>query len=281
MKSVGALLAGASPETAVYTNLQAPAPKALAGHAAGRRPRSLSDKQRDTFLGTAAARVTAEASTREGRWLRRLDTIHKSGCRTKQQRWNALAAMAEPMLARMDIATLCLGYLDSTGAFRLNRQRGLAHDGGLSECSVSRTLAALETARYVKRKLRRIYYQGRAWVTRVTIHIRPQFFIDLGLGHLLADARTKKKATRAKKLRHIGAEQQQQAIQELADKQMRRESHKKAEGARRVREEEQTKVASLATARARAETWTRLIEQNPTASPTALRAMLDKLHPPA
>ncbi|WP_312963722.1 hypothetical protein [Stutzerimonas nitrititolerans] len=32
---------------------------------------------------------------------------------------------------------------------------------------------------------------------------------------------------------------------------------------------------------ARAETWTLLIEQNPTASPSALRAMLDKLHPPA
>jgi hypothetical protein len=281
MKSVGALLAGASPETGVYANLQAPAPKALAGPAAGRRPRALSDKQRATFLGTAAARVAAEARTREGRWLRRLDTIHLSGCRTKAQRWNALAAMAEPMLARMDIATLCLGYLDSTGAFRLNRQRGLAHDAGLSECSVSRTLTALETARYVKRKLRRIFYQGRAWVTRVTIHIRPQFFIDLGLGYLLAEARTAKKAARAKKLRQIGATQQQSLLQELADKQQRRASHKKAEGARRTRDEQQSNVVRMEDERARAARIVELAIQNPTLSRDQLVALLNKQRPPA
>lgn len=279
MKAIRTLLAG-SPESAVYANLQAPAPKPLAGHGADRHPRRLSDKQRATFLGTAAKRVTEEARDRSGRWLRRLDTVHASGCRTKRQRWDALAAMAEPMLARMDVATLCLGYLDSRGAFHLNRQRGLAQDGGLSECRVSRTLTALEAAHYVRRKLRRIFFNGRHWITRVTIHLRPQFFIDLGLGYLLAEARTRKKAARAKKLRQIGAEQQQEALQELAAAQQRRASHRGAEGARQRKAEEKAKAASFADARARAETWDALVKQNGTASLAELKARLDKLHPP-
>lgn len=280
MKAVRSYLPG-SPETGVYAELREPAPsKPLAGPGADRHPRRLSDKQRATFLGTAAARVIEEASSRDGRWLRRLDDIHRSGCRTKQQRWTALAAMAEPILARLDLATMALGWMDSRGAFRLNRQRGIAYDGGLTECRVSRTLADLEAARYVRRKVRRIFYNGRAWITRVTIHLRPQFFIDLGLGHMLAQARTAKKHARAKKLREIGAQQQQGALQELADKQQRRESHRRAEGARQARAEQQAKVARIDDARDRAARLVELAMQHPGKTRDEVVALLDKLHPP-
>lgn len=283
MKPVRAFLPG-TPESGVYAELTPHAPAAPyqpAGHAAGRRPRSLSDKQRATFLGLAVARVNEEARTRAGRWIRRLDTIHKSGVRTKQQRWDALAAMAEPIFARVDLATLCLGWLDDSGAFRLNRQRGLAHDGDLTECRVSRTLADLERAGYVRRRVRRIFKNGQHWVSRVTIHLRPRFFIDLGLGHKLAEARTAKKIVREKRLREIAARRQQSALQELTDRQQRRESHRRAEGARQSSAVAQANVRRLDAARARAEALTALVAQHPDKSRAELVAMLDRLHPPA
>lgn len=283
MKPVRAFLPG-TPESGVYAELTPHAPAAPyqpAGHAAGRRPRSLSDKQRATFLGLAVARVNEEARTRAGRWIRRLDTIHKSGVRTKQQRWDALAAMAEPIFARVDLATLCLGWLDDSGAFRLNRQRGLAHDGDLTECRVSRTLADLERAGYVRRRVRRIFKNGQHWVSRVTIHLRPRFFIDLGLGHKLAEARTAKKIVREKRLREIAARRQQHVLQELTDRQQRRESHRRAEGARQATAVAQANVRRLDAARARAEALTTLVAQHPDKSRAELVAMLDRLHPPA
>ncbi|EOG5640805.1 hypothetical protein ACLE23_004721 [Pseudomonas aeruginosa] len=284
MKAVQAFLPG-SPEAAAYAALgqQSPEPpyRPKAGHEAGRRPRSLSDKQRETFLGEASARIAEEARDRSGRWLRRLDTLHKSGCRTKQQRWDALAALGEPMLARVDLATLCLGWLDDSGSFRLNRQRGLAQDGALTECRVSRTLRDLERANYVRRRVRRIYKHGQHWISRVTIHLRPRFFIDLGLGHQLAQARTAKKVARERRLRDIGARQQTLALRELADGQQRRESHRRAQGARRAKAEEQAKVASIDAARARAAGITELAKIHPDKSPRELAALYDSLHPPA
>lgn len=222
-----------SPEAGAYAGLQAPV---LAGAGAGREPRRLSEKQRAGFLGTAAERVVQEARERGRRWLRRMDK-HESGCRTKQQRWDALAALAEPLLARVDLATLALGWLDAKGKFRLNRQRGLAEDTGLSECRVSRTLSTLEKAGYVRRRVRRIFHNGKQWITRVTIHLRPRFFIDLGLGHQLAEARTRKKARREATLREAARQQQTEALQELADAQMRRQSHRKAQAVREAKAE--------------------------------------------
>lgn len=269
-----------SPEAAAYAGLAAPLPAAVAGHAAGRRPRALSEKQRTGLLGTAAARVAEEARERKRRYLRRLDTIHASGCRTKRQRWDALAALAEPLLARLDLATLALGWLDDNGAFRLNRQRGLAEDTGLSECRVSRTLSALEAAGYVRRRVRRIYRNGQQWVTRVTIHLRPRFFIDLGLGHQLAEARTRKKAQREVHLRNVKARQQQAAIQELGDAQQRRQSHRKAQAVRADKVVKISEARELDRGRDEAALVHQLAVDNPDWSPSDIRAELERRRPP-
>lgn len=270
-----------SPEAAAYAGLSAPLSAAVGGHAAGRRPRALSEKQRDGLLGTAAARVAEEARDRGRRWLRRLDTIHASGCRTKRQRWDALAALVEPMLARVDLATLALGWLDENGAFRLNRQRGLAEDTGLSECRVSRTLSALEAAGYVRRRVRRIFKRGEAWVTRVTIHLRPRFFIDLGLGHQLAEARTRKKAQREIKLRDVKARQQREAVQELGDAHQRRQSHRKAQAVRSAKVVKIEEARALDLGRLKAEAFHQLAVDNPDWSPSDIRAELERRFPTA
>lgn len=272
-----------TPEAAEYAGLNSPDPvPPLAGHEAGRRPRRLTLKQRANFpfLGYAVERVEEEARSRAGRWLRRLDTIHRSGCRTKQQRWDALAAVIETMLARMDIATLCLGWLDDDGAFRLNRQKGLAEDSGLAPWRVSRLLSALERAKYTKRKYRRVYQNGRKWITRVTIHLRPQFFIDLGLAHELSQARSKKKKERLEKLLEIANRKQAQALHELAEKQRRKESHRRAQGARRAAEEEAARAAKIAASIARNYAWSRFQQENPHLSDSEKIAAFNKLHPP-
>lgn len=267
-----------SPEAGAYAGLQAPA---FAGAAAGRRPRELSDKQRKGVLGLAAERVKEEAKERGRRWLRRLDTIHASGCRTKRQRWEALAALAEPLLARLDLATLALGWLDNNGAFRLNRQRGLADDSGLSESCVSRTLSALEAAQYVRRKVRRIYHNGQRWITRVTIHLRPRFFIDLGLGHQLAEERSRKKARREVHLRDVKARQQREAIQELGDAAMRKQSHRKAQAVRQAKVVKIEEARALDRNRLMAEAFHQLAVDNPELSPAEIRAELERRFPPA
>lgn len=222
-----------------------------------RRPRALTAAQRDTLLGLAAERIAEEAKSRTCRWLRRLDSIHISGCRVKQQRWDALSRLAEPLLARVDLATLALGWLDGkTGAFRLNRQRGLAEDTGLSESCVSRTLTALEAAGYLRRRVRRIFKHGKHWVSRVTIHVRPRFFIDLGLGYQLAEERTKKKARRNRVLAALGIQQSRERLQAIADQHERKASHQKANKARDAQEHARAEQQRQEKERARAAAWT-------------------------
>jgi hypothetical protein len=152
--------------------------------------RVLSPKQKQSIFGEALKRVVSEAQARTGKFLSRLDRINSSGRRTRQQRWDALAAVAEPMLARLDLAQMTLGWLDNAGVFRLNRQRCLADDGGITESRLSRLLGTLDSAGYTRRKFKREYVGGR-WSTRTLICITECFFVDLGLGQLFTKLRAK------------------------------------------------------------------------------------------
>lgn len=211
------------------------------GHQHQRRPRELSEKQRRTFLGEAAKRIKGEALARVGQYLRRLDTIHESGRRSRSELWGSLGAAIEPLLARVDVATGVVGYLDANGHFRLNRQNGIAEDAGISPASMCRLFNALEKAGYVLRKIKRLFRNGKDWVTRVSIYIRPRFFHDLGLGMAHANARTAKALSFIKKRRQAEAKQQQERLDETARAHERRMSHRKAE-ARRAELERQAEA---------------------------------------
>lgn len=255
--------------------------KPVAGHAADNRPRSLSEKQRKIpLLGLAADRIAEEVHNRAQRWLRRLDTIHASGCRTKQQRWNALGALASPLLACLDLSNLCLGWYTADGVFRLNRQRRLAQAANLGEARVSRTIAALIDAQYAYKRVKRIFKHGKHWVCRVTIHLRRQFFIDLGLGHVLAETVARARAKRNIHLAAVAARQQQQRMQELVDAQQRRQSHRQAQAAREARVVQIDKAKRAAYSQARQEAWSRLVVANPGATPAQLRELLERDFPP-
>jgi len=201
-----------------------------------RRLRGLSDKQKfvfDGLLGKAEERIQEEAKNRQTRWLRRMDCLSPAGYRTYQQKWDTLARIAGPLLARLDLSTMILGYYQN-GEYRLNRQRGLSEDSGVNEWTVSRLLGDLEAAKYIRRKQRRIFHNGKQWITRTTINVREQFFIDLGLGHLLAQARTAMKAKLKKAVDKHSAVAKAEALADLAGARERKQSH---EGAKRARQE--------------------------------------------
>lgn len=251
-----------SPASAAYNGLSVVPTKAPAKRlkrvdrsAQPRRPRALTAAQRETFLGLAAERVREEAKDRQCKWLRDFDIFQKSGYRTSQKRWDALAELIEPILARLDIATLVLGYLDKAGEFHLNRQRGLAEDTTLQEWTVSRVMGALEKSKMVYRKMRRICYNGRFWITRVTINIRPRFFIQLGLGYQLAEARTQKKAKRTQLLATFGKQRTDALIKNAAERESRKQSHVTAQAKRRRQEALAKAQATENAERARAAAW--------------------------
>lgn len=245
-----------------------------------RRPGTLSAKQANTFLGEAAKRIKQEARDRSGKYLFELDRIHRSGCRTKQQRWNAIAALAEPMLSRIDLATLVMGWETDDGEFRLNRQRRLALDTSLSDSVVSRSLSALEAAKYVMRKQRRLFQDGQRWITRTMIHLRPRFFIDLGLGHLLANARTKAKAKRVLRQAEANRRNQQRALQELANKTQRIDRKRRAETRERRVIESAAADATVEASRARQMAYLEFAADHPGLTAAELGAQFRAFYDP-
>lgn len=212
-----------------------------------RRLRGLSDNQKSAFDGLfakAEERVQEEAKSRQARWLRRLDCLSRCGYRTYQQKWDTLARIIGPMLARLDLSTMVLGYYKD-GEYRLNRQRGLSEDSGINEWTVSRLLSDLEAAKYIRRKQRRIFHNGKQWITRTTINVRAQFFIDLGLGHLLAQARSDMKAKLKTAVKKYTAAAKAEALADQASAKERKSSH---QGAQRARREQEQKAKTAAAA---------------------------------
>ncbi|SEJ49707.1 hypothetical protein SAMN04244579_04594, partial [Azotobacter beijerinckii] len=115
------------------------------------------------------------------------------------------AAAAEPILVRLDLATGVLGWLDETGNFRLNNQKGLAYDAGLRPATLNRLFKLLEKAGYLTRRLERIavHEHGTQLVrTRVMIRFTELFWrhLRLSFAHTLA-----RKAARKKRLRKLHA----------------------------------------------------------------------------
>ena len=289
VRPVKSFLPAASPRSAVYAALAEPAEplqqppfkKSLppVGHMSVRRPRKLSEKQAKTFLGEAVKRIKAEAADRTGKYLRSLDTVHEGGKRTRAERWQALASIAEPLLARLDIATGVLGYLDGNGQFRLNRQGGIAEDAGICPSRLCRLLKALEKAKYTLRKIKRLYRNGKRWVCRITIYVRPRFFSDLGLGFQHAEARTAKAKAYRKKRRQAQAKQQQALLDDMAEAQARRMSHRRAEGAREATRQAADNLSKLEATRRKAGVLSELSKANPGLAHAELIAIYNKLHP--
>ncbi|SER44100.1 MULTISPECIES: hypothetical protein [Pseudomonas] len=237
----------------------------------------LSDDQRRTFLGEAARRVKVEASERKGRWLRSLDCVHLSGRRVRQEVWSKLAAIIEPIMARVDIATLVLGWMDNEGQFHLNLQNGIAVDAEIHQCALSRVLKRLEKARYIRREQKRLFHDGKRWITRTMIILRERLFIELGLVHQLKQARERKKEKRRLKLKEIQRRAQQKALQQAEAAMAKQARRRDFQTRERIAIENRQHEQQVELNRRRAELAVQLHQQNPSLTGSALTQAVDAL----
>lgn len=290
VKAVRSLLSAMSPASGVYAGLASSEPLAEppfekctvqgpVGHRSVRRLNKLSEKQSRTFLGMAVKRIRGEAADRSGQYLRRLDNIHQGGSRSRAERWQALSAVAEPLLCRLDLATGVLGYLDNNGQFQLSRQNKLAEDAGISPVRLSRLVHALIKAKYALRKIKRLYKEGKKWVCRITIYMRHAFFHDLGLGMEHATARTAKAKTYRKKKRLADHNDMQARMSALAEAQARRMSHRAAQGKRESSAAATANTNRIEATRRKAAAISELAKANPGLGHAELMALYSSSDP--
>lgn len=240
------------------------------GHSAQRR--TLSDKQRRLpFFARALERLQAISAQRHQR-LPRLAGNNPSGRITRIEVYANLAAAAEPILARLDLATSVLGWLDEHGHFRLNTQRGIARDSELAPACFNRLLKHLEQAGYLVRRLELIPVRehGEQFVrTRVLIRFADLFWQHLGLSlhHLLA-----RKAARKRRLKQI--ETLQQTRLRCSTQQATRRRQKQASQRATTATKAPTPVAEL---HHRLALILQLRAQNPTLDAATINAMADAI----
>lgn len=145
----------------------------------------------------------------------------------------------------------------------VNRQRKLCEDSGVREWTLSRLLSDLERAGYVRRKFRRIFHKGTKWITRVTIHVRRRFFIDLGLGHELANAQTRKRVERRTVLGVAQDTRKAAYTKEQAAAKVRKDSHEGAQRAARRKQQQQQSVTKAEYKRAWTAAWVEFAQARP------------------
>lgn len=121
-----------------------------------RKPRMLSKAQLAIPFFSLAKKALTTISQHKESLLPRLLYKSASGRETRSEIYKAIEASAEPILSRLDVATGVLGWLDSKGTFRLNTQRGIAEDSGLSASSFNRLINAFSEAGYVQKDSEKI-----------------------------------------------------------------------------------------------------------------------------
>lgn len=150
-------------------------------------PRKLSgDQLKKPLIRKAFWRLSRIGELR-GRYLRELDAIH-GGRRTRSEKFDALARVAEQLLVRLDLATGVLGWLDvDQGRYFLNTQCGVAEDSGISASILNRLMHSLDKAGYVYRRIERVRLDEKDEAglnlvrTRVLVRFTEDFWADLGL----------------------------------------------------------------------------------------------------
>lgn len=172
-------------------------------------PRRLTGQQLKNPLLRMAFKRLSQIGDLRGMYLRDLDTIH-GGRRTRSEKFDALAKVAEQMLLRLDLATGVMGWLDvERGQFFLNTQCGVAEDSGVSAASFNRLLHSMELADYVYRRVEKIRLDEKDEAglnlvrTRVLVRFTEKFFADLGVRYLWHRAKKAALKKREKELRDI------------------------------------------------------------------------------
>ena len=205
-----------------------------------------------------------------GRLLPRLE---RNGDRkTRSEVFDNLAAISGPMLARYDLATGILGWLEEDGQFRLNTQRGLALDSGLAPACLNRLIKRLGSVGYVKRRIELVTGKenGEQFVrTRVLIQFTDLFWrhMRLSLAHGLA-----RKAARKRRLRLVHQIGERRLKQFTKREQLRKRKETSAE--RRSPTYAQPSMADL---HSRIDLLLELRAANPSLDAAAINALADEI----
>lgn len=242
-----------------------------------RHERRLSEAQlRLPFFKKALARLESIAQTR-AQLLPRMISTNGGERVTRVEVYNNLATLANPLLARLDLATGVLGWLDEDGNFRLNNQKNLAHDAGLAPACLNRLFKRLEGVGYLIRRIERIAVRehGIQFVrTRVLIKFTDLFWRHLQLSFPHAMAR---KTARKRRLREL-------QVHELARARTASAPLRKS----RVRQQGKRKAglmplddSKMPEQLRRHDILVRLKIENPTLSAAELNAMADAILPRA
>lgn len=168
----------------------------------------------------------------EGRDRRLFALQQQAGSERKTRReiFEALEAVAEHLLVRLDLATGILGWTDKDGRIRVCSQRQLAVDAGLSTSALSRLFGRLHDCGYVVRRTRKISRATSDYTWSVKgetlIQFTEKFFRHLGVWTQWCRVSkwARKKAKR--KMLDLGARgllPAQKAQKKLADDRKRRE----------------------------------------------------------
>ncbi len=173
-----------------------------------RKPRTLSEKQLRLPFFRAALKTMQSVSSCRKTLLPRLLYKSNSGRKTRKEIYEALEKAAEPILVRLDLATGVLGWLDGDGQFRLNNQKGIAADAGLSNSSLNRLINTLVDCGYVQKRSEKISVKDRKHGislvrTRVFIRLTGLFFRHLGISLRFGIARKHARKRRNQRLSEI------------------------------------------------------------------------------
>lgn len=265
-----------------YSETQA---KPSAGTRKGRKPRRLSAKQLAHPFLAAASNALALIVYKRDQLLPNLRYKANSGRKTRLEVYKALELSSQALLARYDIATGMIGWLDNKGNFRLNTQKGIAKDANLSESAFNRLINILCECKYAQKTTKKVSGKdmtlGVRYVrTESCVRLTALFFRHLNISTYYVRAKKSAVARRGRLLSDIAIHEAQVTSIKIAEQEAIRK-RKRTWQSRLAWEAEQAsrpvhlRARSLEEAKQRSELALKMKNANPAMTSAEIYALID------
>lgn len=265
-----------------YSETQA---KPSTGTRKGRKPRRLSAKQLAHPFLAAASNALALIVYKRDELLPNIRYKANSGRKTRLEVYEALQASGQALLARYDIATGMIGWLDNKGNFRLNTQKGIAQDANLSESAFNRLINMLCDCKYAQKTTKKVSAKdmslGVRYVrTESCVRLTSLFFRHLNISTYYVRAKKAAVARRSRLLSDISVHEAQItsrkiAEQEAINKRKRSWQSKLAWEAEQANRPAHLKARSIEDAKQRSELALKMKQENPSMTSAEIYAVID------
>lgn len=265
-----------------YSETQA---KPSTGTRKGRKPRRLSAKQLAHPFLAAASNALALIVYKRDELLPNIRYKANSGRKTRLEVYEALQASGQALLARYDIATGMIGWLDNKGNFRLNTQKGIAKDANLSESAFNRLINMLCDCKYAQKTTKKVSAKdmslGVRYVrTESCVRLTSLFFRHLNISTYYVRAKKAAVARRSRLLSDISVHEAQItsrkiAEQEAINKRKRSWQSKLAWEAEQASRPAHLKARSIEDAKQRSELALKMKQENPSMTSAEIYAVID------